>query len=305
MEQAHYPIARLCRVLGVSPSGYYAWRRRPPSAHAVADVRLSRQIRDVYDQSRCTSGAPRVHAELRAQGVRISRKRAARLMRQAGLVGCHRRRQVRTTRRAAEPMRAPDLVRRHFTAAAPDRLWVADITYLPTEVGFLFLAVVIDVFSRRVVGWAMAGHLRTELVVAALDMAVARRRPAVGLIHHSDHGCQYTSLAFGGRLRDAGIAASLGSRGDCFDNALGESFFATLECELLDRQRFRSHGHARLAVFDFIEGFYNTHRRHSALGYLAPAEFERRWFLHQPATLPADRYPQLGELSVSLPAPHP
>jgi putative transposase len=167
VEQASFPIARLCRLLGVSPSGYYAWRRRPPSDHAVADARLSRRIRAVYDQSRCTDGAPRVHAELRADGIRTSRKRVARLMRQAGLVGCHRRRHVRTTRRAAAAVPAPDLVPRRFQAPAPDRLWVADITYVPSWVGFLFLAVVLDVFSRRVVGWAMAGHLRTELVLAA------------------------------------------------------------------------------------------------------------------------------------------
>jgi putative transposase len=171
---------------------------------------------------------------------------------------------------------ADDLVQRAFTATGPDQLWVADITYLPTWQGFLYLAVVVDAASRGVVGWAMANHLRTELVLDALDMALWNRRPAPGLIHHSDHGCQYTSLAFGRRCRAAGIAQSMGSVGDCYDNALAESFFATLECELIQRERWRTHAEARLAVFDYIEGFYNPRRRHSALGYLSPAEWERR-----------------------------
>ena len=169
-----------------------------------------------------------------------------------------------------------DLVHRTFAAPAPDRLWVADITYLPTWQGFLYLAVVLDAFSRRVVGWAMADHLRAELVLDALDMALWNRRPRAGLIHHSDHGCQYTSLAFGRRCRQAGIAQSMGSVGDCYDNALAESFFASLECELITRTRWRTHSEARMAVFDYIEGFYNPRRRHSALAYLSPAEYERR-----------------------------
>jgi putative transposase len=275
-ERAHYSVARLCQLLGVSTSGFYAWLKRPPSAHAQADAELKRHIRTIYDASRCTYGAPRVHAELGAQSVRTSRRRVARLMREQQLVGCHRRRFVRTTRRDRDQTPAPDLVQRTFEASAPDRLWVADITYVPTWAGFLFLAVVIDVFSRRVVGWAMANHLRTELVVAAVNMAISQRRPTGSVIHHSDQGSQYTSVAFGNRLREAGVAASMGSVGDCFDNALCESFFATLECELLDRSSFRTREEARPAVFEFIEGFYNTRRRHSALGYLAPVEFERR-----------------------------
>ena len=195
-------------------------------------------------------------------------------MRSAGLQGCHRRRGVRTTRRAAAAAVAADLVQRVFAAAAPDRLWVADITYLPTGAGFLYLAVVLDAFSRRVVGWAMAADLGARLVVDALEMALRRRRPAPGLIHHSDHGRQYTSLAFGQRCRRAGVVPSMGSVGDAYDNALAESFFATLECELVDRSRWRTHAEARTAVFDFIEGFYNRRRRHSALGYLSPAQFE-------------------------------
>ncbi len=220
---------------------------------------------------------PRIHAELRATGVSCGRKRIARLLRAAGLTGCHRRKGTTTTCRGTETAPAADRVQRDFTATAPNRLWVADITYIPTWAGFFYLAVVLDVFSRRVVGWAMASHLRTELVVAALDMAVARRRPDAGLIHHSDHGSQYTSLTFGQRLHDAGLIASRGSRGDCYDNALMESFFATLECELLAGRDFPTHGAARAALFDFIEGFYNTQRRHSALGYLSPMAHERRW----------------------------
>ena len=203
-------------------------------------------------------------------------KGMARLMRRAGLRGVCRRRFVRTTQQNPATPPTADLVHRAFTAPAPNRLWVADITYLPTWQGVLYLAIVLDAFSRRVVGWALADHMRTELVTDALEMALWNRRPAGGLVHHSDHGSQYTSLAFGSRCRQAGITQSMGSVGDCYDNALAESFFATLECELIDRCRWRTHTEARMAVFDFIEGFYNPLRRHSALGYLSPATFERR-----------------------------
>jgi putative transposase len=276
-EKAFFPVAFLCRSLGVSPSGYYAWRKRPPSARAVADTALSTSIGQIHAASRGTYGAPRIHAELAdAYETRCGRKRVARLMRAAGLVGVGRRRVVRTTRREEAAPISDDLVRRAFTAPAPNRLWVADITYLPTWQGFLYLAVVLDVFSRRVVGWAMADHLRTELVLDALEMAVWNRRPAPGLVHHSDHRCQYTSLAFGRRCRQSGIAVSMGSVGDCYDNALAESFFATLECELIARRHWRTRSEARMAVLDYIEGFYNPRRRHSALAYLSPAEYERR-----------------------------
>jgi putative transposase len=276
-EKASYPVALPCRVLGVSRAGFYAWRGRPASARSVADAALSATIRTVHRASRGTYGAPRVRAELAAgHGVRCSRRRVARLMRSAGLHGCHRRKGIRTTRREAAAAVAADLVQRVFTAAAPDRLWVADITYLPTGAGFLYLAVVLDAFSRRVVGWAMAADLGARLVVDALAMALRRRRPAPGLIHHSDHGRQYTSLAFDQRCRRAGVVPSMGSVGDAYDNALAESFFATLECELVDRRRWRTHAEARTAVFDFIEAFYNRRRRHSALGYLSPAQFEAR-----------------------------
>jgi len=281
-EKAHFPVATLCRLLGVSRSGYYAWRKRPPSARAWADQDLTRRIRAVHEQSRGTYGAPRIWAELRDRGVVCSRKRIARLLRLAGLQGCHRRKGPSSPRRTLGASPAPDLVQRNFTATAPDRLWVADITYVPTWAGFLYLAVVLDVHSRRIVGWAMAEHLRSELVIEAVDMAVWRRRPMQGVIHHSDQGSQYASLAFGRRLRETGLVGSMGSRGDCFDNATAESFFATLECELLARHRFPTRSAARLALFDYIEGFYNTHRRHSALGYLSPAAYERRWFINPP-----------------------
>jgi putative transposase len=276
-EKAHHSVPLLCRVLRVSKSGFYAWLQRGPSARARADAALTEQIRAIHAGSRGTYGAPRVHAELAdAHEIRCGRKRVARLMRTAGLVGVCRRRTVHTTRRAEAATGADDLVRRAFAVSEPDRLWVADITYLPTWPGFLYLAVILDACSRRVVGWAMADHLRADLVVDALEMALWNRRPAAGLIHHSDHGSQYTSLAFGRRCRQAGIAVSMGSVGDCYDNALAESFFATLECELVARSRWRTHAEARMAVFDFIEGFYNPRRRHSALDYLSPAEYERR-----------------------------
>jgi putative transposase len=264
----------MCGLLGVSPSGFYAWRHRAGSQRAQSDASLLAQIRAIHRFSGGTYGAPRVHYELLTQGVRVSRKRVARLMREAQLRGVSRRRRVTTTVRAGRSRPAPDLVDRHFVAEARDQLWVADITYIPTRSGFLYLAVVVDVWSRRVVGWSMATHLKTELVVAALNMALEQRRPS-DVIHHSDQGTQYTSFAFGQRCRQAGVRPSMGSVGDCFDNALCESFFATLECELLDRRRFTTHTEARSAVFQFIEGWYNRHRRHSALGYLSPAEFER------------------------------
>jgi putative transposase len=267
----------MCRVLEVSPSGFWAWSKRPPSRRALADAALTERIRDIHERSRGTYGMPRIHAELLDAGTRCSRKRVARLMREDGLEGVHRRRSARTTVQDRDTAPAPDLVERMFDASCPDALWVADITYLPTWQGFLYLAVVLDAFSRRIVGWSMAGHLRTELILDALDMAISMRRPGEGLIHHSDRGTQYTSIAFGQRCRKAGIALSMGSTGDCFDNAMAESFFASLETELIDRSSWRTRADARLAVFDYIEAFYNPHRRHSAIGYLSPAEFERRY----------------------------
>jgi putative transposase len=274
-NQAQYPVQTMCRLLGISPSGYYAWSSRPRSKRAQADEALLGEVRSIHQRSRGTYGAPRIHAELAAQGTHVSRKRVARLMREANLQGASRRRQFSTTVRDRGRRPAPDLVERHFTAEGKDQLWVADITYIPTWSGFLYLAVVLDVWSRRVVGWSMADHLRTELVLDALDMALWQRRPST-VIHHSDQGTQYTSIAFGLRCQEAGVRPSMGSVGDCFDNALCESFFATLECELLDRRRFKTQAEARIAVFEFLEGWYNPHRLHSSLGYLSPAEFEKK-----------------------------
>jgi transposase InsO family protein len=232
------------------------------------------KIHTIHLESRGTYGAPRVHAELAAQGIRVGRKRVARLMRAACVQGVSRRKWVTTTTRDPEARTAPDLVQRDFHVDGPDRLWVADITYVPTGAGFLYLAVVLDAWSRRVIGWAMETHLRTELVLTALDMALAQRRPH-GVIHHSDHGCQYTAIAYGQRCLAFGVRPSMGSVGDAYDNALCESFFATLECELLDRERFRTPAAARRTVFDYIEGWYNPRRRHSALGYESPLCYER------------------------------
>ena len=274
VHQAMHKVATMCRVLEVSTSGYYAWRKRPASKRAQADAVLLRQIRTAHAASDGTYGVPRIHAELAAAEVRIGRKRVARLMRAAGIVGVHRRRWIGTTVREPAARPAPDLVERQFRADEPNRLWVADATYIPTWAGFLYLAIVLDVFSRKVVGWAMATQLRTELMLEALEMALGQRRPQ-GVIHHSDQGCQYTSIAFGLRCQQAGVRPSMGSVGDAYDNAMAESFFATLECELLDRRRFRMPAEAEPVVFEWLEGWYNPRRRHSALGYRSPNEFER------------------------------
>jgi putative transposase len=273
-NQAEFPIAAMARVLGVSASGYHAWRGRAPSARAVEDKMLLKKVRTVHATSRETYGSPRIHAELRATGHRHGRKRIARLMRAAALTGASRRREgVTTTRRDKDARPAPDLVDRDFTAVGPDKLWVADITFVPTANGFMYLAVVLDAWSRKIVGWSMANHLRTELVLDALEMAIGQRRPA-DVIHHSDQGSQYTSLAFGGRCREAGVRPSMGSVGDAYDNAMCESFFATLECELLERRRFATQAEAKMACFSFIEGWYNPVRLHSALGYRSPMAYE-------------------------------
>lgn len=277
-----HPVALSCAVLQVARSGFYAWRRRErvgaTSARTRQDATLTERIVAIHRESAGTYGSPRVHAELRAEQVRCARKRVERLMRQTGLHGCRRPvRRVRTT--VADPAAAPatDLVRRAFAPAAigaPDRLWVADLTYVATGDGWLYLAAVLDAFSRRVVGWSMADHLRTDLVLDALTMALQRRQPAAGLIHHSDHGCQYTAVAFGTHLQAAGLVASTGSVGDCFDNAVAESFFATLKVELLHRGEWPTRDAAKSAIFRFIETWYNTRRRHSTLGYLSPSAFE-------------------------------
>ena len=279
-NQAVFPVTTLCRVLGVSTSGYYAWLGRAPSARARSDARLTERIRELHQRSRGTYGVPRLLRDLADEGERVNHKRLARLMRAAGVAGISRRKGFKTTVRDGHARPAPDLVERRFIAERPDQLWVADITYLPTLAGFLFLAVVLDVFSRRIVGWAMATHLRTELILDALNLAIYQRRPR-DVVHHSDQGTQYTSVAFGARCKEAAVRPSMGSVGDCYDNAMCESFFATLECELLDRRRFTTQAEARMAVFEFIEGWYNPHRRHSATDYLSPVNYERRIRIQQ------------------------
>lgn len=273
--QATFKAAILCKVLNISTSGYYAWLKRAPSLRRQDDIVLGDRLEVLHRQSRSTYGRPRLRQDLRDEGFRVSDKRIARIMRERKIYGATRRKGFKTTVRNRDARPAPDLVDRNFTASAPDQLWVSDITYVPTWSGFLFLAVVLDVYSRRVVGWAMANHLRTELVLDALNMALYRRRPT-NVIHHSDQGCQYTSIAFGKRCAEAGVRPSMGSVGDCYDNAMCESFNATLECELLVKHRFRNQREAALAVFDFIEGWYNPHRRHTSIGNISPMEFERR-----------------------------
>jgi len=275
-NQARFPVSVMCRLLKVSKSGFYAWDDRPLSARAREDMRLSALIHGIHRRSKGVYGAPPIHAELADDhGIYVGCKRVARLMRAAGLYGAQPQRFVRTTVTDPAAEHALDLVDRQFAAVGPDRLWVADITYIPTWSGFLYLAVVLDVWSRRIVGWAMETHLRTGLVMSALNMALWQRRPR-DVIHHSDRGCQYTSYAFGKRCREMGVMPSMGSVGDAYDNAMAESFFATLERELLNRRRFRTQTEARLAVFEWIEGWYNPHRRHSSLGYLSPVNYERR-----------------------------
>lgn len=272
-SQAQHDIAKMCRALGVSESGYHAWRTRPPSRRARQDVELTAHIRRIHAASSGNYGAPMIHAELAEEGVHVGKKRVARLMRAARLVGTTRRRWCVTTTSDGSDT-APDLVDRDFDVDGPNQLWVADITYIPTWAGFLYLAVVLDAWSRRVVGWSMATHLRTELVLDAFNMALTQRQPS-SVVHHSDHGCQYTSVAFGKRCRETGVQPSMGTVGDAYDNAMCESFFASLECELIDRRRFRTQAEAKMAVFKYIEGFYNPRRRHSALDYLSPINYER------------------------------
>lgn len=274
-EKVSYPVVRLCSVLEVSTSGFYAWERRQPSQRSRHDAMLTEHIRSVHTSSHCTYGAPRIHAELRATGTRVSKKRIARLMRIAGLAGRRPKRFKRTTIPAVTPAaQPPDLVRRDFNPSAPDRLWFADITYVRTWEGWLYLAVILDAFSRRVVGWALADHLRTELATDALQMALTSRQPRPGLIHHSDRGGQYLSAAYVGLLASCGARSSVGRPGTCFDNAAAESFFATLKIELIHRAVWPTRQHAKTAIFQYVEGFYNRLRRHSTLNYQSPDAFE-------------------------------
>ena len=272
-HQAEHPVETQCRVLGISVSGYWASLAREPSARALEDARLLRRIREFHAASRGTYGVRRIHADLVEAGEQVGKEQVARLMRSAGLKGISPRKWTTTTRQDENQGAAPDLVKRKFVADGPNQLWVADITYVPTWEGFLYLAVVIDVWSRRVIGWATSSSLATPLVLAALEMAVRERQPS-GVIHHSDKGCQYTSVAFGRRCIEAAIRPSTGSVGDAYDNAMAESFFSTLEIEVIARQTFKTRNQARDEMFSFIEGWYNPRRRHSALGYKSPHQFE-------------------------------
>ena len=277
-HKENHRVSVMCRVLKVSKSGFYGWRDRAPSARSQEDALLTEKIVRIHRDSRATYGAPRIHFELKTLGVRCARKRVARLMREAGLFGCggRRRRKARTTLRSSteRTLPVPDLVERNFTPEAPDRLWVADITYVRTWEGWLYLSFVLDTYSRKIVGWSMANNLRTELVLDAVNMAIYTRRPSPGLIHHSDRGSQYTSVEFGSRLKEAGLLPSMGSVADAYDNSMAESFVSTLKRELIHRHSWPNRQTARTAIFEYIEGFYNTRRSHSALGHLSPSECE-------------------------------
>jgi putative transposase len=292
-NQAELPVRTMCRALGVSASGFYAWRGRKPSPRAIANAVMTERIRQINKDSYESYGMPRVREELQEQGEIISRKRIARLMRVAGIRGISRRRAFTvTTQRDQKQRPAPDLVQRRFYANGPDQLWVADMTYVPTWVGFVYLAVVLDVWSRRVVGWAIGDNMTTDLVLSALNMALAQRKPEQ-VIHHSDQGSQYTSLAFGNRCRQMGVTPSMGTVGDAYDNAMAESFFATLECELIARKTFETRSQARMALFTWIEGWYNPRRRHSGLGYKSPMNFERINLTQEPVNQTIASEPEL------------
>ena len=275
-EKTNYPVAVMCRVLEVNRTAFYNWERRAPSDRALTDAFLTEKIKQIHDASRGVYGVPRIHAELRMEHqVRVGRKRVARLMKAAGISGVRPRKRWQTTIRIPGITPATDLVERQFRPDHPNVLWVADITYLRTGEGWLYLAAVQDAYSRQIVGWSMATHMRASLVIDALKMALARRRPDPGLIHHSDHGSQYVSLAFGRAAGQAGIAVSIGSRGDAYDNAVAETFFATLKKELVNRRTWPSRLELQSATFEYIEAFYNRQRRHSTLGMLSPVAYEQ------------------------------
>ena len=279
-EKATYPVTVLCRCLEVSTSGFYEWcvRRSRPSKRTTANAALTEKIVEIHTQSRGTYGSPRVYKELvLGEGLHVNKKRVERLMRTAGICGIHRRRRTWTTKRDPRAALSDDLVNRKFTVDQPNALWVGDVTEHPTVEGKVYLATVLDAYSRRVIGWSIADHLRTELVVDALQMAIWRRHGREEqTVMHTDHGSQYTSWAFGRRLRAAGILGSMGSIGDAYDNAMAESFFGTLQLELLDRRTWSTRAELASAIFEYIEAFYNPKRRHSSIGYLSPIEFESR-----------------------------
>lgn len=277
-EKSHHTISRMCRVLGVTAAGYHAWKNRPRSARAIEDELIKERITFHHDASNGTYGVPRLFDDLADEGIHISRKRLARMMRELGIAGVSGREGKRRKKKSAMPETdaVKDLVRRDFTADEPNQVWFADITYIFTWEGWLFLAVVMDACTKRIVGWSMRDDIKSDIVVDALGMATTTKKPGAGLVHHSDRGAQYRSLAFGKSLRDSGIVASMGETGVPHDNAVTESVMATIKKECVHRHTFKTRDQARFEVFRYIEGFYNPHRRHSALGNLSPAEFERR-----------------------------
>lgn len=275
-EKVFYPVVVLCRVMQVGRSGFYAWQRRAPSARARTDQVLQTHIARAFGDSRGTYGSPRIRAQLNAQGVSVSKRRVTRLMHSGGLYALRKRRFVRTTDSAHKRPIAPNLLHRDFTAAAPNRVWVTDITCVWTRQGWLYLAAMLDLFSRRVVGWAMSEHIDEKLVLAALNMALITRRPARGLIHHSDRGSQYCGTDYLAVLKAHGVQRSMSRKGDCWDNAVAESFFGTLKQEMLYRRELEPRAAVQTAIFEYLEAYYNPKRRHSTLGFLSPVEFEER-----------------------------
>lgn len=274
-EKACFPVAMMCRVLEVSRAGFYAWRRRPEAARVAEDRRLAVEVAAIYAESRQRYGSPRVHAELRSRGKATSRKRVAKSMRRQGLRARCKRRFRTTTDSAHEFPVAKNILKRNFEAAAPNRTWVTDITYIWTQEGWLYLAVILDLYSRRVVGWAMSERITRRLALDALSMALSRRQPPRGLIHHSDRGSQYASRDYRRTLAANNVVCSMSRRGDCWDNAVAESFFSTIKIELVYETEWATRAEARTAIFEYLEVFYNGERRHSSLGYMSPAAFER------------------------------
>lgn len=270
-----YPVTVMCDMLGVSPAGYYAWRARPESRRAAANRDLLDDIARVHRDSHGRYGSPRIHSELKAQGRGVSRGRIERLMRRHGIRAIMARpRRVRTTDSRHDLPIAPNLLDRNFTAVAPKRIWLADITYIETDQGWLYLAAVMDLYSRKIVGWAMRDHLRTELPLAALTMAISAQRPGTGLIHHSDRGVQYAAADYRKAMQSEGFEVSMSRKADCYDNAPMESFFHTLKTELVHHRHYATRAQASRDIFAYIEGFYNRTRRHSAIGYISPSEME-------------------------------
>jgi transposase InsO family protein len=273
-----FPVTRMCKVLKVSRSGYYAWRTRPVSAREMANRKLANKIEAVYNESDGTYGSPRIHSELNAQGVVCGKNRIARLMMLRGLCAKQHRRYRATTKRNRDHRAAPNLLKRNFTTERPNQVWLSDITYIPTQEGWLYLAAVLDLYARRIVGWAMADRMTSDLTLTALRMALRQRQPKLALLHHSDQGSQYTDGQYQALLKEYGIQVSMNGAGTWYDNSPMESFFGTLKSERVHHLVYRAHQEARTDLFQYIEGFYNPRRRHSSLGYLSPADYENLYY---------------------------